>query len=54
MELSFSPTQSAVSPFDGSERLRIGIGRILHKDKRVDVETFVRADGKAVILKRVK
>lgn len=32
--------------------LRIGIGRILSKDKRTDIETFESADSKAVILKR--
>ena len=32
--------------------IRIGIGRMLSKDGRADLETFESADGKAVILTR--
>jgi hypothetical protein len=33
--------------------LRIGIGRILSKDKRKDIATFESLDGKSIILKRI-
>ena len=34
--------------------IRIGVGRILAKDQRTDIETYESLDGKSVILKRVK